>query len=91
MAQPAAPENVKADGKMLSWDAVPDCYYAVYRNNGDGNVATLVKITYDTEVEVPENGNYFVTALTRGLNAESMISKVVTCGEGTSGIPDITM
>lgn len=73
------------------WDAVPDCYYAVYRNNGDGNVATLVKITYDTEVEVPENGNYFVTALTRGLNAESMISKVVTCGEGTSGIPDITM
>ena len=91
MVQPAAPENVKADGKMLSWDAVPDCYYAVYRNNGDGNVATLVKITYDTEVEVPENGNYFVTALTRSLNAESMISKVVTCGEGTSGIPDITM
>lgn len=91
MVQPAAPENVKADGKMLSWDAVPDCYYAVYRNNGDGNVATLVKITYGTEVEVPENGNYFVTALTRGLNAESMISKVVTCGEGTSGIPNITM
>lgn len=27
----------------------------------------------------------------RGLNAESMISKVVTCGEGTSGIPNITM
>ena len=41
--------------------------------------------------QLAQNGNYFVTALTRGLNAESMISKVVTWGEVTSGIPDITM
>lgn len=90
MTLPATPQNVKANELKLSWDAVQGCYYAVYRYNSD-NSATLVAITYATEVEVPENGNYFVTALTTGLNAESKASNVVGCSKGTSGIHNVTM
>ena len=91
MVQPAAPQNVKADGLVLSWNAVSNCYYAVYRSNGDGEQATLVSITYDTTATVPENGDYFVTAVTKGLNAESNISTIVNCDKEKSGIRNITM
>ena len=91
MVQPATPQNVKADGLKLSWSGVSNCYYAVYRSNGDGNMATLVSITYDTTVEVPAAGQYFVTAVTMGLNAESKISAIVKCDKETSGINNITM
>lgn len=91
MVQPAAPQNVKADGMKMSWDEVSDCYYAVYRSNPDDNTATLVQITYDTTVNVPVKGNYFVTAVTKGLNAESNISSFVNCDTETSGIHHVTM
>lgn len=91
MVQPEAPQNVKADGLKLSWEAVSNCYYAVYRCDATDNTASIVQITYDTTVDVPENGNYFVTAVTKGLNAESKISTIVNCDKSTSGIHDITM
>ena len=91
MVQPATPQNVKGNGKKLSWDTVPDCYYAVYSSNAADNTATLVDVTYSNSIEVPAYGYYFVTAVTRGLNAESNISAVVLCDETTSGIHKVTM
>lgn len=79
MVRPAAPQQVQADGLRLSWDAVPNCYYAVYQSHGHGKEATLVSITYDTSAQVPAAGDYFVTALTLGLNAESEVSAIVRC------------
>lgn len=73
----AAPQQVQADGLRLSWDAVPNCYYAVYQSHGHGKEATLVSITYDISAQVPTAGDYFVTALTLGLNAESEVSAIV--------------
>ena len=79
MVRPAAPQQVQADGLRLSWGAVPNCYYAVYQSHGHGKEATLVSITYDTSAQVPAAGDYFVTALTLGLNAESEVSAIVRC------------
>ncbi len=88
--KPAAPQNVTFDHLKLSWNAVPHCYYAVYRSNGNNVKATLVSVTYDTTVSVPENGDYFVTALTRGLNAQSDISQIVHVDQAcTTGIKAI--
>ena len=39
----------------------------------------LVSITYDISAQVPTAGDYFVTALTLGLNAESEVSAIVRC------------
>ena len=75
MARPQRPGNVRAEktttGMCLTWSPVAECYYAVYRSNGGGHVATLVAITYEPSAIVDGPGEYLVTAVTRGLNAES--------------------
>ena len=75
MVRPQRPGNVRAEktttGMRLTWSPVEECYYAVYRSNGGGHVATLVAITYEPSAIVDGPGEYLVTAVTRGLNAES--------------------
>lgn len=72
MRRPDAPQDVRLQGTRLSWSAVEGCYYAVYRNNGPGREATLVAIAYEPHADVDPAGRYLVTAVTRGLNAESI-------------------
>lgn len=74
---PAIPSNVKMDGNMLSWSAVPGAYYAVYKSNGEGKVADFIGTTKETLFKVSEKGTYCVTALDK-VNAESKISALVT-------------
>lgn len=73
---PSAPANVKANGATLSWSAVPGAYYAVYKSNGDGKLATFVGTTRETSFKLPGKGTYCVTALDK-VNAESVISELV--------------
>lgn len=70
---PAAPGNVKVSGNSLSWSAVADAYYAIYKSNGDGKVADLIGITKESSFKLSAKGNYFVTALDKH-HAESAIS-----------------
>lgn len=75
--EPNAPTNVRVDGSTLSWSGVQDAYYAVYKNNGADQIATLVGITKETTFRLTEKGIYFVTAL-NNKNAESNLSDSVT-------------
>jgi len=74
---PSTPVKVRTDGGNLSWEAVPGAYYAVYKSNGEGKLATLVGITRETSFKLPGKGTYCVTALDKA-NAESRISELVT-------------
>lgn len=74
---PSAPDNVRVSGTQLQWDAVSGAYYAVYRSNGNGKVATVISVTRETSVELPEKGTYFVTAVNSKNNAESTLSNLV--------------
>ncbi len=92
--RPASPANLKIlKIDNLTWDAVEDAYYAVYRSNGDKQVATLVGVTRNTSYTLPEDGNYFVTAVHRTSNSESAISEIVKfCRQDQiNGIHQITM
>ena len=75
--KPNAPTNVRVDGSTLSWSGVQDAYYAVYKNNGADQIATLAGITKETTFRLTEKGIYFVTAL-NNKNAESNLSDSVT-------------
>ena len=37
---PSTPVKVRTDGGNLSWEAVSGAYYAVYKSNGEGKLAT---------------------------------------------------
>lgn len=74
---PSTPVKVRTDGGNLSWEAVSGAYYAVYKSNGEGKLATLVGITRETSFKLPGKGTYCVTALDKA-NAESRISELVT-------------
>ena len=75
----------------LTWDAVKECYYAVYRSNGDKKEATLVEITTKTSYAMPEDGKYFITAVNKHDNSESEISEIVNYSkeEQTIGITPV--
>lgn len=76
--KPSAPQNVKVlNGSELTWDGQENVYYAVYRSNGNKQVATLVAVTKQTSYTMPEEGKYFVTAVNKTDNAESAISEIV--------------
>lgn len=75
--QPATPTNVKMNGNTLSWSAVENAYYAIYKSNGEGKTADLIGSTKETSFKVPEKGTYCVTALNKH-NVESKISELVT-------------
>lgn len=74
--KPDTPANVSVSGNKLSWSGVQAAYYAVYKDNGTGQTATLVGTTRETTFQLKEKGTYFVTALDRK-NAESDISASV--------------
>ena len=74
---PSTPVKVRTDGGNLSWEAVSGAYYAVYKSNGEGKLATLVGTTRETSFKLPGKGTYCVTALDKA-NAESRISELVT-------------
>lgn len=87
MVRPKQPENVRAtvvdgDSLRLTWSPVDGCYYAVYRSNGGGREASLVGITYEPTMVVPAGAEYLVTAVTRGVNAESKASPLPPPREG---------
>lgn len=76
-AKPTAPKNVTVAGTALKWDAVADCYYAVYQHNGDKKEATLLAIVQTNSYELTTNGKFFVTAVKKNDNAESEVSAIV--------------
>ena len=72
-----APENVVVSGGELHWDKVDAAaYYAVYLSNGDKRTATLLDVTTELSYPLPDQGNYFVTALNEH-NAQSAASGVL--------------
>lgn len=52
-------------------------YYAIYKDNGINQIASLVGITKETTFKLNERGTYFITALNKK-NAESDLSESVT-------------
>ncbi len=54
------------------WEAVPGAYYAVYKSNGEGKLATFVELPERLLSSCPAKGVYCVTALDKA-NAESRI------------------
>lgn len=74
--RPEAPRQVAASGRKLSWNRVDDCYYAVYRV--DGEKAELEAVVYDTNATTKADATYFITAVRKGCNAESLPSTTVT-------------
>lgn len=77
--RPEAPKQLTATGRRLSWSAVDGCYYAVYRTNGE--MAELESVVYDTNATAKADATYFITAVRKGCNAESLPSMVVTTGK----------
>lgn len=73
---PAAPAHLKISGNSLSWSEVSGAYYAVYKSNGEKQVATLIGTTRETKFTLPEKGTYFVTAVNE-VNAESEMSEFI--------------
>lgn len=74
---PMAPSGLRINGSQLQWNAVSGAYYAVYRSNGTGNVATVVSVTRDPFVSLLEKGTYFVTAIDANNHAESATSEMI--------------
>lgn len=74
---PATPANVAVNGDNLSWSEVSNAHYAIYRDNGIGEVATLVGTSDNAVFKLTAKGTYFVTAISKN-NAESETSKLVT-------------
>ena len=75
---PDAPAHVKVNGDNLSWSRVDGAVrYAIYKDNGKGQVATLIATTQNTSFKLPVKGVYFVTAIGKD-NAESDLSELVT-------------
>lgn len=75
--KPNTPTNVRVSGSNLSWSGVQAAYYAVYKDNGINQIASLIGSTKDTTFKLNEKGTYFVTALDKK-NAESDLSESVT-------------
>lgn len=73
--KPATPQGIHTDGMTLSWESVNDCYYAVYKVV-DGKAA-FIQAVYDNKINVKETGSYFVAAVRKGNNAESLPSKTI--------------
>ncbi len=75
---PDAPAHVKVNGDNLSWSRVDGAVrYAIYKDNGKGQVATLIATNQNTSFKLPVKGVYFVTAIGKD-NAESDLSELVT-------------
>ena len=75
--KPNTPTNIQINGSNISWNGVQDAYYAIYKDNGINQIASLVGITKETTFKLNERGTYFVTALNKK-NAESDLSESVT-------------
>lgn len=67
--KPDMPTGVTSTGTTLTWNPVDGCYFAVYGK--DGHNARLVGVTYANSFTVSQQGEYFVTAVRKGNNAES--------------------
>lgn len=74
--KPQNPVDVTSDGNRLSWDKVDGCYYAIYEDDAS-DCASLVGIAKDNKFTVTSSGRYFVTAVRKGNNAESIPSKTI--------------
>ncbi len=74
---PPSPKNIRIEGSKLIWDKVEGTKYALYKDNGNGEIATLIKIVTTPEYILKDNGKYFTTAIS-SVNSESEPSKVVT-------------
>ncbi|MEG0456136.1 MAG: UDP binding domain-containing protein, partial [Bacteroides sp.] len=74
---PASPTNIRINGTNLSWEEVKDTYYAVYKHNGNNQVASLVGTTKERTFKLTEKGTYFVTAVNKN-NAESEESSSIS-------------
>ncbi len=74
---PATPTNLRVNGDNLSWEEVQNTYYAVYKSNGSGQVASLIGTTKTSNYRLTERGTYYVTALSKN-SAESELSNAVT-------------
>ncbi|MCP3895002.1 MAG: FenI protein, partial [Bacteroides sp.] len=74
---PASPTNIRINGTNLSWEEVKDTYYAVYKHNGNNQVASLVGTTKERTFKLTEKGTYFVTAVNKN-NAESEESSFIS-------------
>lgn len=77
--KPDAPQSLTATGRKLSWSAVDGCYYAVYK--AEGEKAELEAVVYDTNATAKTDATYFITAVKKGCNAESLPSRIVTTKE----------
>ncbi|HCC86966.1 MAG TPA: hypothetical protein DEQ17_01620, partial [Prevotella sp.] len=55
------------------------CYYAVYK--AEGEKAELEAVVYDTNATAKTDAAYFITAVKKGCNAESLPSTLVTTKE----------
>ena len=75
--KPNTPTNIQINGSNISWNGVQDAYYAIYKDNGINQIASLVGTTKETTFKLNERGTYFVTALNKK-NAESDLSESVT-------------
>ncbi|ETD17593.1 MULTISPECIES: glycoside hydrolase family 10 protein [Prevotellaceae] len=75
--QPVAPAGLRLNGNELQWTTSDNVYYAVYLSNGGGKTATLIAITRETKLELPQKGTYFVTAVNKKDNAESNPSETI--------------
>lgn len=78
---PSTPENLKIANDVLHWDAVPDCYYAVYMSKGNKRIAKLIGTTKAKSIKLPGRGTYFVTAVNEKTNAESKLSGLMKYGD----------
>lgn len=75
---PATPVRLKLNGDNLSWSTVEGAVsYAIYKDNGKEQTATLIDTTKDVSFRLSAKGTYFVTAIGKD-NAESDLSELVT-------------
>lgn len=75
--RPAAPDGLSSNGMTISWQPVNNCYYAVYKDNGNGREASLTAVTLNNTFKVNTAGSYFVTSVVKGNNAQSQPSSIV--------------
>lgn len=89
--KPHNPDSTTASGMSMTWGQVDGCYYAVYEA-ADSDTARLVAVTADNSYTADKTGKYFVTAVRKGDNAESLPTKTITLNHeeniaGLYGLP----
>lgn len=75
--KPTKPAELKSDGRSMSWDKVDGCYYAIYEDCMT-DTAKLIGVSQINNFTVKNSGNYFITAVRKGDNAESLPSQTIS-------------